>query len=206
MAYRRSKMLGFGALLAVVVLACSTDIEKPNDFAQVNTGQATNAGNTEGGFPDSAKADTGADTGDGGACTDLAISTGNPIDKIAVASDAPAALGGNLVDGIYDLNDYSYYVGISGVVQPLNIMARRTIRVDGTAQTIEDVYELTNTGKPPVTTRGKSAYTVAGSALSTSALCPVAGVGKNWQYTATAAQIVLNDTGTREGFTFLKRR
>lgn len=206
MARRRYSLVFSGLLLSTVaVLACTKDIEKPNDLAQVNTGKVPNpGGSTEGGFPDSAKPDAGADGGEAGACNDLEP-VGNAIDKIAVASDAPPALGGTLVDGIYDLKDYSYYVGISGTVQPLGITARRTIRVDGTAKTIDDVYEITVTGNPAVTTLASSAYSLAGSAFATSGICP-AGGGKTWQYTANALnQIVLTDTGTREGFTFLKR-
>lgn len=206
MACRHYALVFSGLVLSMVaVLACTKDIEKPNDFASVSTGKVPSAGpDTEGGFPDSAKGDSGADGGEGGVCSEL-VPVGNTIDKIALAADAPAALGGALVDGIYDLKDYSYYVGISGTVQPLGISARRTIRVDGTAKTIDDVFETTVSGSPAVTTLTRSAYSVAGSALATAGICP-AGGGKTWQYTSNALnQIVLTDTGTREGFTFLKR-
>jgi hypothetical protein len=205
MAYRRVAVVVLGSLLGVAAIACTKEIEKPNNYAESTTSKPPNpGGDTEGGFPDSSTGDSGRDAGDGGACNNLAV-VGNAIDKIALASDAPAALGGVLVDGIYDLNDYSYYVGISGTVQPLGITARRTIRVDGTAKTIEDVFEITSTGMPSTTTLTSSAYNIAGSALATSGICP-AGGGKTWQYTSNALnQIVLTDTGTREGFTFLKR-
>ena len=208
MACRRVAVVVLGGLLAVAAIACTKEIEKPNNYAETNTSKPPTAGgDTEGGFPDSSAADSGragGDGGDGGACTDL-VPVGSPVDKIALASDPPASTGGTVVDGTYDLKDYTIYVGISGVVAPLGITARMTVRIDGTAKTIARVSELTTAGNPSTTAPSSSTFSTAGSAFATTDVCPLGG-GKSWQFTSNGLnQIILIDPGTREALTFLKR-
>ncbi len=206
MACRRYSLVFSGLVLSMVaVLACTKDIEKPNDFAQVNTGKVPSGGpDTEGGFPDSAKPDSGPDGNDGGVCNDLQV-IGAQVDKIAVASDPPASTGGTVVEGTYDLNAYSQYVGISGVVTPLGITARMTLRIKDVSKTIDEVSEVTTGSAAPAVALTTGAYSITGSAFATSGVCP-AGGGKSWQFTSNSLnQIILTDPATREAFTFLKR-
>ena len=202
MASRRITVLVLGSVLAAAAIACTKDIEKPNGFAEVTTGKAPNpGGSTEGGFPDSSAADSGRD---GGACNEL-VPLGSGVDKIALAADPPASTGGTVIDGTYDLKEYSVYVGISGVVTPLGISARMTLRIDGTAKTIDKVSEITSGGDPPTTALTSSTFSTMGSAFATTDRCPVAA-GKSWQFTSNSLnQIVLTDPATREALTFLKR-
>ena len=207
MASRRITVLVLGSVLAAAAIACTKEIEKPNGFAEVNTGKAPiPGGSTEGGFPDSSTTlmDSGRDGNDGGACNEL-VPAGSGIDKIALAADPPASTGGTVVDGTYDLKEYSVYVGIAGVVTPLGISARMTLRIDGTAKTIEKVSEITSGGDPPTTALTSSAFSTMGSAIATTDRCPVAA-SKSWQFTSNSLnQIVLTDPATREALTFLKR-
>ncbi len=207
MAHRRIAVLVLGGLLAVAAIACTKEIEKPNNYAETNTSKTPNpTGDTEGGFPDSSVPlkDSGLDGGDGGVCNGL-VPVGSGIDKIALAADPPAATGGIVVDGTYELRDYSIYVGIAGIVAPLGISARITIRIDGAAKTIDEVSEITSGGSPATTALTTSTFSTTGSAFATTALCPASG-SRSWQFTSNALnQIVLTDPATREAFTFLKR-
>ncbi|HSO31154.1 MAG TPA: hypothetical protein VLT33_01525 [Labilithrix sp.] len=206
MARRRVAVVLLGGLLAMVAIACAKEIEKPNGYAVVNTPTPPNPGaDTEGGFPDSStKKDSGLDSGDGGVCNDL-VPAGSGVDEIAIAADPPASTGGTVVDGTYDLKDYVIYVGISGVVAPLGISARMTIRIAGTGKTIDKVSEVTNAGVTPTPALTSSTYSTVGSAFATTEVCPGTS-SKTWQFTSNSLnQIVLTDPSTREAFTFLKR-
>jgi len=183
--------------LVVVVAACKEDEARP-PAAGDGTGPPPRVGgstSSEGGV--TVDAATDADT----TCTSIPI-TGQVVDRIGVVGDAPARTGGTITDGRYDLTDYSQYVGLSGVGGPTGVTAQSTIVVANGR--IEQAIRFGGAA-PSQEVRTLSTFTATGSTLLVTNLCPSSGSASQYQYNANDAQILLNDTATKEQFTFTKR-
>jgi hypothetical protein len=205
MVRRRVAVVLLGGLLAAVAMGCAKEIEKPNGYAETPGAKAPNpTGNTEGGFPDSGtKTDSGVDAGDGGdggVCTDIAL-TGVLVDRTGITADPPVSSGGVVVDGTYDMTGWVVYVGAVGVGGPTGLSGRATLRI--AAGKIDQIFE-TSGSAPAKTITSKSAYSATGSVFATTDLCPLGG-GAQRQYTANGPQLLLTDPVTKEAFTFVKR-
>jgi hypothetical protein len=192
------------ALLAVLVGiagACSDPPTKPAPAVQGNTtvGGGGGGGGGEGG------ADSGLDASsdaEARVCTDVPL-TGQTVDRVGVVGEPPVATGGTVVDGVYDLTDYTVYVGAGGVGGPTGITAKATIRISG--DKLDEVIELGGTGKTATTKRSSSAYSASGATIAETLLCPTTGGGKQVQFTANEPLLILLDPTLKEAFTFTKR-
>lgn len=199
---RRAALVVVFALLPLGVLAaCSDPAKKPAPAEPGNPPPPTLGGGPGEGGTD-AQADAARDAGDGGVCNDVPLG-GNVIDRIAVASDPPVATGGTVVDGLYDLTDYTAYLGPTGVAGPTGIVAKASIRILGTK--FDELYQFGGTGKPTTTTRTASTYSATGATVASTQLCPALGSGKQRQFTSNPPLLVLTDLVTKEAFTFTKR-
>jgi hypothetical protein len=141
------------------------------------------------------------DGGDAGACNDL-VAGGQVIDRAGVAGDPPAGKGGTVVDGDYDLTDYTVYTGIGGASGPTGITAKARLRI--AAGALLERYEFGGTGSPSVRSTA-STYGATAATFSTTQTCPSAGLAGARQFTANDPLLILIDTGTKEAFTFTKR-
>ena len=115
-----------------------------------------------------------------------------------IAADAPAPVGGAIVDGKYHLTNISVFTGALGSSGPLALSIQETIVIHGSSV---DVVDDVN-GK---TTRLTETFTHAGSAVSFAATCPSAVMGKNAQYSAvgtTFTIFLVNGAGQTATYTY----
>lgn len=177
-------------------IACTETIDKPpagEGSIGVGAGRGSGSGAGDGGGDGS--------IADGGACTDL-TSTGPVIDRVGVAGDPAAGKGGTIVDGEYNLTDYTVFTGAFGVVGPTGITAKASLRI--TAGKLEQRYEFGGNGSPSVEITSAT-YAATAATFATTELCPVTGNVATLQFTANDAVLVLTDTSSKEAFTFTKR-
>ena len=193
-------LLQVGAV--ALVGACADPEKKPAPAEPGMTTGSSGGGGGGGSEGGAATTDGGFDAGEGGVCNDL-VNSGQLIDRTGVSGDPPVATGGTVVDGTYDLNAYSVYVGTAGAPGPTGITAKSTIRI--AAGKIDQIIELGGTGKTTTVTTMSSAYSVTGATLAETDLCPTGGGGRQLQFTANDPQLILTDLTTKEAFTFAKR-
>ena len=138
---------------------------------------------------------------DAAVCNDVPL-TGMLIDRVGISGDPPVATGGTIPDAIYDLTDYSVYVGVGGVAGPTGITAKASLRVAGGK--LDEVIELGGSGKTASTKRTSNAFTATGATIAMSSTCPLNAGGKQLQFTANGLTLVLTDLTSKEAFTFTK--
>lgn len=143
--------------------------------------------------------DTGrSDSGDalGGACN--AIVLGTPVTSATMlASAPPQALGGTIVDGIYEATAVNVFTGSGGAAGQEEVSSALSIRVAGS------VWQFAyRDGFPAELKRTTAAVTTAGSTFTETFVCPEGGGGaKTFPYTATATTLQLfqkSSKGTTE--------
>jgi len=181
--------------------ACADPEKKPAPAVpgmSTGGGGGGGGGGGEGGVVD----EGGFDAGEAGVCNDL-VNSGTLVDRTAVPGDPPTATGGTVVDGTYDLTDYSVYVGTGGAPGPTGITAKATLRIAGGK--IDEIIELGGTGKTSTVTTSSSVYSVTGATFAETDLCPAGGGGRQLQFTANDPQLILTDATSKEAFTFAKR-
>jgi hypothetical protein len=199
--FRRCVMVFAVVLFPIgVIAACSDPPAKPAPAIAGNAPLPNVSGSSGEGGTDASSAST--DGGDGGVCTDV-TATGVLVDRTGVVGDPPVATGGTIVDGTYDLTQYTVYVGASGVGGPTGITAKATIRIAG-GKIGEDI-QIGGTGKTTTETTTSSVYTVTGATFAETVLCPAGGGGLQLQFTAADPILTLTDTTVKEAFTFTKR-
>lgn len=184
-----------------VIVACSDPPTRPAVTGQ--TGLPTppppvgSGSGTEAGTPDA----DARDAGEGGICSEL-LNTGPLVDRLAVIGDPPISTGGTIVEGTYDLTDYTVYIALGGLGGPTGVTAKSTISVTG-----NEIEQITETGgnTPVKVERKVSAYSVNGSAIAMTAICPAAGVSTIRQFTASDSRLILTDQTLKETFTFTLR-
>lgn len=179
--------------------ACSDPPAKPPAGSGSIAGGTTGGGASDGGTDSGA--DAGADAGDGGACNDLAA-TGQVIDRIGVVGEPPAGKGGTIVDGDYNLVDYSVFTGAGGIPGPTGITAKAALRI--AAGRLDEHYEFGGSGNPSVRSTS-STYSATAATFATTQVCPTPGAPGTLQFTANDPLLVLTDVSTKEAFTFAKR-
>ena len=177
--------------------ACSDPPEKPPaGGGSIGGGSVTGGGGSEGG------ADSGGlDAGDGRGCNAL-VATGQVIDRIGVAGEPPAGRGGTVVDGEYNLTDYTVFTGAGGAGGPTGITAKAVIRI--ATGKLDERYELGGSGNPSVRS-ASGRYAATAATFATTQECPRAGQAGTLQFTANDPLLVLTDPATKEAFTFTKR-
>lgn len=199
MSWRHALVLATFLLPVGAAGACSDPPERPPAGGGSLSGGSAGGGGGGGG---EGGVDSGTnDSGDGGVCNDLVIAS-QTVDRIGVLGEPPAGRGGTIVDGTYQLTDYSVFVGAGGVGGPTGITAKGAIRI--TAGTLDELYEFGGSGNPSVRS-ASSTYSATAATFATTELCPRAGVGATRQYTSNDTVLVLTDTATKEAFTFTKR-
>lgn len=183
--------------------ACSEPIEKPPAGGGSVGGGSVGGG---GGSSSEGGADGGTDSGnfdagDGGVCNDL-VATGQVIDRIGIAGEPAAGRGGTIVDGEYNLTDYTVFTGAGGAGGPTGITAKAVIRIAGGR--LDELYEFGGSGNPSVRSVSGS-YAATAATFATTQACPRVGLAGTLQYTANDPLLVLTDPATKEAFTFTKR-
>lgn len=188
-------------LQAGVVVACSAPPAKPGPAVVGNASVPNIGGGTsEGGIDGGTDADT--DSGDGGVCNDVVLS-GVLIDRTGVMGDPPVSTGGTLVDGTYDLTQYTVYVGVAGVAGPTGITAKATIRIAGGK--LDQHTQIGGTGKTTTETTSTSTVVATAATLAETDLCPATGGARQLQFTAADPILTITDPTAKEAFTFTKR-
>ena len=216
-----SRFLSWAALglCATAMIACSGTVTSPSDgdgglgSAQGATDPPASTGTGTGpARPPAPPAPTTppakpAPTGTGttpvtpppppGACNAV-VNDAASIGAAMIASDAPAPVGGAIVDGKYHLTDVSLFTGVGGSQGPLAVSIQETINIHGsTADVVDDVN-----GK---TTRLTETFTLAGNAASFAATCPSGVMGKNVRYSAvgtTLTLFIVNGAGQTAVYTY----
>lgn len=182
--------------------ACSDPPEKPPAGAgSVGGGGGGGGGGREGGAEGGGGEGGTFDAGDGGLCNDL-VPTGQVVDRIGVVGEPPAGRGGTIVDGDYNLTDYTVFTGAGGVAGPTGITAKAAIRI--AAGRLDEHYEFGGSGNPSVRSVSGT-YAATAATFATTQQCPRSGVSGTLQYTANDPLLVLTDPSTKEAFTFTKR-
>lgn len=193
-------LLNGGAV--ALVGACADPEHKPAPAVPGMTTGSSGGGGGGGGGEGGVGVDGGFDAGEGGVCNDV-VQTGQLIDRTAISGDPPVATGGTIVDGTYDLTEYSVYVGTAGSPGPTGITAKETARIAGGK--IDEIREIGGTGKTTTVTTTSSVYSVTGATFAETDVCPTGGGGRQLQFTANDPQLILTDLTTKEAFTFAKR-
>ena len=131
------------------------------------------------------------------------VSTGQLVDRTGINGDPPVALGGTILNGTYDLTQYSVYVGTAGAAGPTGITAKATLRI--AAGKADEIIEIGGTGKTTTVATRSSVYSVTGATFAETDLCPTGGGGRQLQFTAADPLLTLTDPTSKEAFTFTKR-
>jgi hypothetical protein len=201
MTWRRVLFLTIVLVPMGVVVACSDPETRPPPAVQGNTAPPPTGGGSG--------AETGTlvdgaslDGGEAGVCNDVVV-TGGPVDRVAINLDPPVSTGGTIVDGTYDLTDYTVYVGISGVGGPTGITAQATIRIGGA--TIDEHLQIGGATQAVTDTTTSSQFSVTGATFAETQLCPNAGAAEALQFTFNDPILVLTDPINKEAFTYTKR-
>lgn len=195
----RNRVVLFGMVLGLLaVVACKEDEERPPPAGDGKPVIPSAGGGSEAGAPDASR----ADAADASICTDLTIK-GVLLDREGVTGEPPAATGGTIADGDYDLVSYFVYVGDTGTAGPTGISARSSMRISG-GTTFEQIIEYTGSG-PTSTVTTKSTFSAISTTFAETQLCPTTGAGGSRQYNASGTQLTLVDTSSKEAFTFTKR-
>jgi hypothetical protein len=201
MLWRHALVLATFLLPVGAAGACSDPPAKPpaggGSIVGGNAGGGGTGGGTEGGVTDAAT----TDAGDGGVCNDL-VPSGQVIDRIGVAGEPPAGKGGTIVDGEYNLSDYTVFTGAGGLGGPTGITAKAAIRI--VAGIFDEHYDFGGSGNPSVRSVSGT-YAATAATFATTEQCPKSGVGGTLQYTANDPLLILTNPATKEAFTFTKR-
>jgi hypothetical protein len=200
MSWRRVLVLVSVLLPLGAAVACTEPIEKPPAGGGSVIGANIPGNGGDGGDGGSDGGVTVSDAGDGGVCTDL-TATGQVIDRVGVAGEPAAGRGGTVVDGEYNLTDYTVFTGAGGAGGPTGITAKASLRI--TAGKLEQRYEFGGSGNPSVRVTSGS-YAATAATFATTELCP-GSTAATLQFTANDTILVLTDTRTKEAFTFTKR-
>lgn len=135
---------------------------------------------------------------DAGGCGTLA-SAGAYVQGTRVAQDPPAATGGSLESGTYDLTSYAVYTGTGGVAGPSTKSHRASFRFNITSAT-EGTVELVDSQEGGTTTDICGSVSISGTALTINASYPLGAPVITANYSATVTQIeyqvVLSDGST----------
>jgi hypothetical protein len=202
MSWRHALVVVTFLLPVSAVGACSDPPAKPaaGGGSIVGGSAAGGGGNAEGGADGGTDA-SGFDAADGGVCNDL-VASGLVIDRIGVAGEPPAGRGGTIVDGEYNLTDYTVFTGAGGAGGPTGITAKAVLRI--AAGRLDELYELGGSGNPSVRS-SSSTYGATAATFAITEQCPQLGAGATLQYTANDPLLILTNPATKEAFTFTKR-
>ncbi len=113
--------------------------------------------------------------------------TAAPAEARLLGEDAPARIGGSLVDGLYGLTDATTYTGQGGLSAPIGTL-QETLRVsDGGSS-----FAIVSTNTYPENVIVIGTWVTKGEALTTTTVCGP-GLTVN-ELTATPTTIILADT------------
>lgn len=196
----RKRVLYIVAAIAALAVACEDPPPKPPVTDSLGGpvggggvgggGGGGNGGTTDGGTTDE----------DAGACTDLPV-TGAVVAQQVVNATPPAGAGGELVDGIYDLTDATYYGGPSALPGPSGAEYRGSIRITG--QTFERHLVFKNAGGATAETAVRGTFAPTGVNALITLTCPFA-TQEQVTYTATGNNLVITNIVTNESLGFTK--
>ena len=208
------RRLGFaGALILLGVYACKADDPHPaaaGDPSQAgpisrsgggggvaqDNGTSGTVGDDDGGFIDGS-----IDGATGTTCTSLAL-TGVVVDEVADAQDPPAATGGTINNGTYNLTQVDKYLGATGsLAGPTGTTYQSTIRItNGT--TFERVVVIASNATAGTEEGSVGVMLITAPNIAITINCPLQQQ-EQYTYTATSTTIVMTNTVTRESYTYL---
>lgn len=196
-----------GALtISLAILACSGSDHPPAIGSTGPSGSSGSVGDAAGRNPDGGPGDGALPDGrpppdDGGygdgaidasACQGLAF-VGSFIDEQGVASVAPAASGGAITPGTYDLEALSHY-DPAAAAGPTGRVAQSTVVITANRLTISEnrAMRLPGGGTSAATqTTSAYSYMLKNQNLYTGTLCPNAGEETILPFTATTDTLML---------------
>ena len=189
--------------LAALAAGCSDPPPKPGPSVGGSMPVPIGGGGAggEGGIREGGVTDGGVDA-EGGLCNTIALGS-LIVDRNAVATDPPAATGGTIVEGQYELTADTVYVGASGTGGQTGITMKATLLL--ASGKITEVKELGGVGKTATTTRTSGGYAATGVTFAETEFCPTTGGGRQLQFTANPPTLILTDLVSKEAFTFTKR-
>lgn len=168
-----------GAFVALTV-ACAEEKVRPGPGVDPTTIDRPIGGGLEAGAEGGATTDASPDGG--GLCNDLPV-TGVLVDQSNVLGTAPAATGGAITDGVYDLIDANVYTG-SGGAGPTGLQIRESLEISGATLDVVTVVA----GKE---TRKTYTFATSASGISVTETCPSSLPAQLWQYSVVGAQLTL---------------
>jgi hypothetical protein len=123
---------------------------------------------------------------DGGPSCNTLTNTASPVTVQEVAENPPAALGGTVEDGMYELTDVTIYTGTSGPSGATGT-AQTTIEIGGS------IVQVVSSGTPPTRT---TTLATTGTTFTSTDTCPDAVVSTG-SFTATPTTFAIYlDGGT----------
>jgi hypothetical protein len=202
----RKRVLYIVAAIAALAQGCEDPPPKPpvtdspgGPIAGGGLGGA-GGGSSGGGTTDGGTTDGGTTDDDAGACTDLPV-TGAVVAQQVVNATPPPDAGGELVDGIYDLTNATYYGGPSALPGPSGAEYRGSIRITG--QTFERHLVFKNAAGATAETAVRGTFAPTGVNALITLTCPIA-TQEQVTYTATGNNLVITNIVTNESFGFMK--
>ncbi len=163
-------------------------------------GSATGTGSTAGG-----DSGGGGGGGDGGSCNNLML-TGKVVDAEKLQGDPPAAVGGTVVDGDYDITQINVYVGVTGVAGPAGFSEQGSMNITSGVIQRSTVAKDSTTNQTTTTddTGNLSTPDGGGATLIDTLTCPGAGLAQ-YDYTATPTTLRLLNPITKTERVYTKR-
>ena len=182
-----------GASLAgASLIACSSSTTTNGSPASGLEGGAAEDGSTTdapANPPKDAGADVGSDTGDsGGACNNV-VQAATEATTATIASAAPAATGGTILDGTYFLKEFDVYDPAGTASAPMPSGLTVTLVIKGNVMdSIQDLPDGTQTFSETFTVEATS------KALNRILTCPKPGPDLAAKYSVTATGITIYET------------
>ncbi len=190
-------------VLPLAALAACSGEDRPAAGGGSSSGVSGGGGSSGGGG-----AGNGGGRPDGGAALcDAVPQEGANVAELQVLGSAPPALGGALRPGTYVLTEAAAYLSrqedagdggeANGSGGPTGNSARATIVVTGT--TLAMTASRGSTAALPADTMSVSTYTVEGTALRTTSVCPGAGAQRTIAFSAVGGGLaIFTDASHRE--------
>jgi len=112
------------------------------------------------------------------------VNAASEVTGMQVATEAPAAVGGAVIDGTYHLTDLTIYTGAGGQAGALPIQLKQTIAIHGT--TADAITEVSGMSQAQSTT-----FITSGTTATTAGTCPKVEAPQTGEYSATPTSLVL---------------
>ncbi len=187
---RRASLSTIAAIALVVACGASTDHPPPAGTSSSSGGVGGSSSGGPGGLDGGRPADSAA--GDSAITCEPASQKGAPIAEVLLDGAPPTPLGGTLLPGTYVLTELDFYATTpdGGGNGTTDLRARATIVVAGNLMSMIASRGPKTSALPADTATGAT-FTIAGTSLLATAVCPSAGPQKTIPFSAVGGGLAL---------------